>query len=97
MMYIRNNKQFLFFLFLFVVLMNVVLFAARAYYFRDFLMLDGVTPNVFYMLSRANGKCALGDSFWCAQWPFRSISRPVELLQKEQEWQWLKRAVGKLA
>ncbi len=56
MMYIRNNKQFLSFVLIFVVLINTALFAARAYYFRDFLMLDGVTPNFFYILSRANGK-----------------------------------------
>ncbi len=56
MMYIRNNKQFLFFLLFFVVAVNVVLFVARAYYFKDFAMLSGYTPNWFYMFSRANGK-----------------------------------------
>ena len=56
MMYIRNNKQFLAFLLLFVVLVNAVLFVARAYYFKDFAMLSGYTPNWFYMFSRANGE-----------------------------------------
>ncbi len=64
MMYIRNNKQYLSFLLIFVVLINVALFVARAYYFKDFLMLDGETPNYFYMMSRANGELSL-DLLMC--------------------------------
>ena len=56
MMYLRNHKQFLFFLIFFVIFINVVLFVTRAYYFRDFAMLNNFRPNVFYMLSRANGE-----------------------------------------
>ncbi len=56
MMYIRNNKQFLSFVLIFIVLVNVVMFVARAYYFRNFAMLSGYTPNWFYMFSRANGE-----------------------------------------
>lgn len=54
--YWRNNKQFLTFLII-ILLTNVVLFVTRAYYFRDFSMLNGFTPNPFYMMSRANGRC----------------------------------------
>ena len=52
--YWRNNKQFLTFLII-ILLTNVVLFVTRAYYFRDFSMLNGFKPNPFYMMSRANG------------------------------------------
>ena len=54
--YLRNNVQFLFFLFVIVIGINIALFVHRAYYFRDFANLDGSAPNPFYMLSRANGK-----------------------------------------
>ena len=53
--YWRNNKQFLTFL-SFIIIVNIVLFVTRAYYFRDFSMLSGARPNPFYMISRANGK-----------------------------------------
>ena len=56
MMYIRNNRQFLSFLILFIILVNVALFVARAYYFKDFAMLNNYRPNFFYMMSRANGE-----------------------------------------
>ena len=59
MMYIRNNRQFLFFLIVFIIAVNVILFVTRAYYFRDFAVLNGFTPNPFYMLSRACGKIIL--------------------------------------
>ena len=52
--YWRNNKQFLTFLG-FIIIVNIVLFVTRAYYFRDFSMLSGARPNPFYMMSRANG------------------------------------------
>ena len=55
MMYLRNNKQFLFFLLVFIIGINVILFITRAYYFRFFSMLNGFTPNPFYLLSRACG------------------------------------------
>lgn len=54
--YWRNNKQFLMFL-SFIIITNVILFVTRAYYFRGFSMLSGFTPNPFYMMSRANGRC----------------------------------------
>ena len=59
--YWRNNKQFLTFLY-FILLTNIILFVMRAYYFRNFSMLSGTTPNPFYMLSRANGRTLLFNS-----------------------------------
>merc|ERR1719347_4477 len=56
-----NNKTFLVFLF-FIFLVNIVLFIHRAYYFRNFSMLSGFTPNPFYLLSRANGRTLLFNS-----------------------------------
>ena len=56
MMYIKNNKQFLFFVIVFIFLINAALFISRAYYFKDFAMLNGFQPNLFYMFSRANGE-----------------------------------------
>ena len=53
--YWRNNRPFLSFLF-FLATVNLVLFIHRAYYFRNFSMLNGFTPNPFYMLSRACGE-----------------------------------------
>jgi hypothetical protein len=40
----------------FIFGMNIILFVTRSYYFRDMLMLNPDYENVFYMLSRANGK-----------------------------------------
>ena len=40
----------------FIFLMNGILFVQRAVYFRDFTTLSGLTPNPFYLLSRACGK-----------------------------------------
>ena len=54
MMYWRNNRQFVGFLF-FLISVNIILFVHRAYYFMDFATLEGTTPNGFYMMSRANG------------------------------------------
>lgn len=62
MMYIRNNKQFLFFTLVFIIIINVALFVARAYYFKDFAMLNNFRPNPFYLLSRANGRVLLYNS-----------------------------------
>merc|ERR1719228_114211 len=59
--YWTNNKTFLLFLF-FIFLINTVLFIHRAYYFRNFSMLSGFTPNPFYLLSRANGRTILFNS-----------------------------------
>jgi hypothetical protein len=39
-----------------ILLANGALFCHRAAYFRHFPMLDGFTPNPFYLLSRACGK-----------------------------------------
>ena len=52
--YWKNNKPFLLTLYL-IIGVNIVLMVQRAYYFKDFAMLDGYTPNVFYMISRACG------------------------------------------
>ena len=51
LMYWRNNKQFIAFLFVLTVI-NVILFVMRAHYFKDFATLSGATPNGFYMMSR---------------------------------------------
>ena len=40
----------------FIFGINIILFITRACYFRGMYMLSGFKPNVFYMLSRANGK-----------------------------------------
>ena len=46
--------MYLFIAFIFGV--NIILFVTRAYYFRDMYMLNPDFKNIFYMLSRANGK-----------------------------------------
>ncbi len=53
-----NVRPFLFFLFSLSII-NIILFIHRAYYFKDFSMLNGLTPNPFYLLSRACGKLIL--------------------------------------
>ena len=60
--YWRNNRPFLFFLFI-LAAANIILFIHRAYYFKDFSMLNGFTPNPFYLLSRACGKNILISFF----------------------------------
>ena len=59
--YWQNNKFFLFFV-MFAVIANLALFIHRAYYFRNFVMLNGLTPNPFYVLSRACGRVLLFNS-----------------------------------
>jgi len=61
MTFIMNNRPFFIFS-LFLVIVNLVLFIARAVYFRNFPMLSGYRPNFFYMLSRANGRTLLFNS-----------------------------------
>jgi len=56
--YWKNNKPFLLTLYL-IIGVNIVLMVQRAYYFKDFAMLNGYTPNVFYMISRACGRAIL--------------------------------------
>jgi hypothetical protein len=51
-------RPFLFFLIVLSII-NIILFIHRAYYFKDFSMLNGFTPNPFYLLSRACGQCTL--------------------------------------
>lgn len=53
--YLQNNIPFVSF-FCLIILVNLILFIHRAVYFRDFSMLNGYTPNPFYLLSRACGK-----------------------------------------
>eukprot|EP00092_Neocalanus_flemingeri_P014374 GFUD01015505.1.p1 GENE.GFUD01015505.1~~GFUD01015505.1.p1 ORF type:complete len:1072 (-),score=233.84 GFUD01015505.1:230-3445(-) len=45
-----------------LILANLILFCQRAAYFRHFPMLNGLTPNPFYMLSRACGRTILLNS-----------------------------------
>ena len=52
--YWKNNRPFLCFLF-FIIGVNIISMIQRAYYFKDFSMLNGFTPNVFYLVSRACG------------------------------------------
>ena len=59
--YWLNNKVFLAFLFL-IIIINLVLFILRGFYFRNFCMLSGFTPNMFYVLSRACGRTLLFNS-----------------------------------
>ena len=56
-----NNKAFLLFLLL-ITIINLVLFILRGYYFRNFCMLSGFTPNMLYVLSRACGRTLLFNS-----------------------------------
>ena len=53
--YFHNNIPFVVFL-AFILTMNAILFVQRAVYFRDFTTLSGLTPNPFYLLSRACGR-----------------------------------------
>ena len=53
--YFLNNLPFVVFL-AFIVIINAILFLQRAVYFRDFTTLSGLTPNPFYLLSRACGR-----------------------------------------
>ena len=53
--YWSNNKSLHSALFV-ILLINIILFVHRAYYFRNFSMLNGTTPNPFYLLSRACGR-----------------------------------------
>jgi len=61
MTYFRNNQAFIIFLFL-IIVVNIILFIQRAVYFRNFSMLNGYTPNPFYLLSRACGRTLLFNS-----------------------------------
>merc|ERR1719341_636424 len=53
--YWSNNKSLHSAIFVILVI-NIILFVHRAYYFRNFSMLNGLTPNPFYLLSRACGR-----------------------------------------
>ena len=59
--HLQSQKQFFAFLF-FLFGINIILFIARAFYFKDMYNLDGTQPNPFYMLSRANGRTLLFNS-----------------------------------
>ena len=56
-----NNKSLHSAIFV-ILLINAILFTHRAYYFKDFSMLSGFTPNPFYLLSRACGRVLLLNS-----------------------------------
>ena len=56
--YFLNNLPFITFL-AFIIIVNATLFIQRAVYFKDFTTLSGLTPNPFYLLSRACGKSRL--------------------------------------
>jgi len=56
--YWSNNKSLHSAIFV-ILLINAILFIHRAYYFKDFSMLNGTTPNPFYLLSRACGRVLL--------------------------------------
>ena len=59
--YIQNNFPFVCFL-LVLIIVNISLFIHRAVYFRHFTTLSGLTPNPFYLLSRACGRVLLFNS-----------------------------------
>ena len=46
----------------FIFIINAILFLQRAVYFKDFTTLSGLTPNPFYLLSRACGRTLLFNS-----------------------------------
>ena len=65
--YWKNNKPFILTLYS-IIGINIILMVQRAYYFKDFSMLNGYTPNPFYMISRACGRfprICLIHLFWC--------------------------------
>ena len=74
--YWKNNRPFLCFLY-FIIGVNIVAMVQRAYYFKDFSMLNGYTPNVFYMVSRACGK------FWYSKLDCSVVSSQTGLLAPE--------------
>ena len=45
-----------------ILLVNIILFTHRAYHFKDFTSLSGLTPNPFYLLSRACGRVLMFNS-----------------------------------
>ena len=47
----------------FILLTNLVIFAQRAYYFRNFPMLNGLNPNFFYIISRGTARTILFNTF----------------------------------
>ena len=47
---------------LLIFLANFVIMAQRIYFYRDFVMLNGYIPNVFYLVSRACGKALIFNS-----------------------------------
>ena len=47
---------------LLIIFVNVVIMAQRIYFFRDFVMLDGNSPDFLYLISRASGKALLFNS-----------------------------------
>eukprot|EP00092_Neocalanus_flemingeri_P001545 GFUD01001647.1.p1 GENE.GFUD01001647.1~~GFUD01001647.1.p1 ORF type:complete len:817 (+),score=154.82 GFUD01001647.1:61-2511(+) len=59
--YQQNNRTLLSSMFC-IMLMSLIIIIQRAYYFRNFSMLSGFTPNFFYMTSRACGKNILALS-----------------------------------
>ena len=59
--YFQNNLPFIMFL-LAIIIVNIGLFVQRAVYFRHFTTLSGLTPNPFYLLSRACGRTLLFNS-----------------------------------
>jgi len=76
--YWKTNKSFLFFLFL-IFFVNVGLVVQRFHYFRNFSMLNGMTPNPFYMTSRACGR-VLHANVWLLL--FFVLRHTLTLLQR---------------
>ena len=50
-----NEKKNMMFFMVFLFGVNAIIFTERIIYYRNFPMLNFDFPNVFYMLSRANG------------------------------------------
>ena len=67
--YLHNNLPFVGFL-AFILIINAILFVQRAVYFKDFTTLSGLTPNPFYLLSRACGGTLTLWSFLDDKFPF---------------------------
>ena len=58
-LYFQQNWQLVSFIVVVIFGITIALFIQRAYYFREFSMLSGFTPNPFYMLSRAFGEFSI--------------------------------------
>ena len=74
-----KTHTFLKFFLLFIIIVNLSLIIPRKYYFRNFAMLNGFTPNPLSMISRASGR-ALQANIWLLL--FFVLRHTLTLIQK---------------